>query len=208
MNMIKNYNYKIAISGKAKSGKDTVSKLFKKSLLNIIYSKSNIYCYSKLFSFASPIKDMIKIMLPETKSKTLNGSSQLRATKIPMLKNKNDDEISYRDLLIHIGTIGRDYNENIWINNLDFKLKKFLNSKYNTIGIVTDVRFKNEFDYLKSKNFCMIRIKRSSSLIIKDVSETQQDEISDEKFDFIINNNGSKEDLLKEVEKISNLIKC
>lgn len=43
--------------------------------------------------------------------------------------------------------------------------------------------------------FVKVRIKRDDHLVIKDVSETSQDSITDSAFDFVIDNNGTLDDL-------------
>ncbi len=70
--------------------------------------------------------------------------------------------------------------------------------------VVTDVRFRNEFDALKNNNFFMIKLNRDDHTLINDIGETQQDEIKDYEFNFILNNNGTLKELDKEI--VNNLL--
>jgi dephospho-CoA kinase len=194
--------YKIAISGKANSGKDTIAKLFLE-VYNILYGKLPNFEFT---SFADPIKEMAMLMFPRTKRKTLYGPSENRNKIIPGAF-KDGYPLTYRRLLQDLGTeIGRAYKEDIWLDALDYKLEKA--QKHNRDFFITqDVRFINEIKYLKDRNYILIRLKRNSSIIqsiSNHASETEQDSISDNEFNFIIDNNGTIEDLK---EKVINILK-
>lgn len=186
--------YKIAISGKAKSGKNTVGQLL----------TENMGHHVKYIAFADPIKQMARLMFPNIPKKWLYGSSELRSKVIPGAF-KNNDPLTVRQLLIDIGTdCGRIYKEDVWLNAFDHTFKKIL--KKNTHIIVTDVRFRNEFDHLKKLGFYQIRLLRDSHLEIDHVSETNQDTIKNDEFDYILRNNSTLEDLKKEVSRIVSII--
>lgn len=193
--------YKIAITGKANAGKNTVSKLINKELYNKFKGKKTIIC--KYIAFADPIKAMIRCMFPALPEKCLTGSSKFRNEIIPGAF-KNNQPLTVRQLLIDLGTeVGRSYKESIWLDAFDHALEKLHKE---AMVIVTDVRFKNEFEHLKSKGFYLIRLVRDDSAVINHVSETNQDSIKDDEFDYIIYNNGSLDDLKLEVQKlVSNL---
>lgn len=178
---------KIAISGKARSGKSTLSSLLIK---NFEVKENDV----KVIAFADAIKQMISIMFPEASLECLYGKSELRQNIIsPNYKDKNNNILTYRQALIDIGTLGRKYNNDLWVNKVKVELSKV--EKNCKLLIVNDVRFINEFKYLKQEGFFTIRIKREESLKINDVSEQQQDEIGDEAFDFVLHNNSTMEDL-------------
>lgn len=188
--------YKIAITGKANTGKNTISKLlFKELHLGM----------AKYLAFADPIKEMIEIAYPEIPKEWLYGSSELRKSIIPGAF-KNGVPLTVRQLLIDIGNdFGRAYKSDIWLRNFDVRLNNTLKSKKKAKPqaiIVTDCRFRNEFDHLKSLEFYQIRLLRNVYTKIDDVSETNQDGIADEEFNFVIRNNGTLEDLELEVKKI------
>ena len=190
----------ISISGKANSGKNTIAELiFKRLGLN----KNSQYVIPKcqILAFADPIKEMAMIMFPYVKREFFYGSSKLRNYIIPGAF-KNGTPLTVRQLLIDIGSgLGKQYNPNIWIENLD----RMLNAQsINTSVIVPDVRFREEFDYLKSKNFTQIRILRDDIAKSQDLSEISQEEIKDDEFDYVIYNNGTLEDLKDKITDIMN----
>jgi hypothetical protein len=174
---------KIAIVGKANSGKNTVANLISKNL--------NSKC--KLISFADPLKKIVEIMFPNLPKKFLYGKSKYRSEIIPGAY-KNGIPLSVRQLLIDIGNdFGRQYSNEIWINSLDNKVSNLTKLDYSVI--VTDVRYRNEFNYLKSNNFSTIKIVRKESLNINHISEIDQDSIDNSEYDYILDNNSSLIDL-------------
>lgn len=185
--------FKIAITGKANSGKNTTSKLLKQEILK---KQGKISC--KYIAFADPIKQMIRLMFPNVPEKHLTGPSKFRSEIIPGAF-KDDKPLTVRQVLIDIGMGGRTYKHNIWLDAFDASFQKFKNKD---IIIVTDVRFRNEFDHLKSLGFYQIRLLRNSHLQLNDVSETNQDSIKDEEYDYIIHNNGTLKDLKSQVSNI------
>ncbi len=181
--------YKIAISGKANSGKDTLSQL----IISSIKSKYNFNIKSKKLAFADPIKDMAQIMFPQIPKEWLFGSSNYRNNIIPGTKK------TVRELLIDIGhNLGRKYNENVWINNLEYRL---VNST-EEILLISDVRFLNEWEMIKNHNFTKIRILRKNNSTLNIGTEIEQDLIKNDDFDHIIYNNGSLIDLQNATNKI------
>jgi hypothetical protein len=194
--------YKFAVCGKANSGKDTTSNIICESIIENFYSLPNHklhgYNGAKTMALADPIKEMIRIMFPHIPRKHLYGPSKYRLELIPGAF-KDGKPLTIRQLLMDLGTgLGRNYNSNIWLENIDLRLEKE-EKKNRTVVVVTDVRFRNEFDHFKKNGFQMIKLIREDSLNINHVSETQQDSIKDDEFSYVINNNGSLEDLKKEI---------
>lgn len=193
---------KVAIIGKAGSGKDTVYKILSKNRYNQVILTGQVEM--KKIAFADSVKEIAMKMYPFLKKNVLFGPSKLRSTIIPN-SFKDGQPLTVRQLLIDIGTkLGRSYNENIWIENLILKVNKLNKVQSNKMIVVTDVRFRNEFDALKNNNFFMIKLNRDDHTLINDISETQQDEIKDYEFNFILNNNGTLKELDKEI--VDNLI--
>jgi hypothetical protein len=193
----KNYNcYRIAISGKAKAGKNTVATLL-----------ANNFCPNggvKITALADPIKRILEIMFPNASKNCLYGPSELRSEVI--LGNFIDDKsekLTYRKALTDLGKFGRKYNDNMW---LDCIVDDFNKSKDLSLYIIPDVRFRVEFDYLRKHNFYMVRVKRKNCSNIDDISETEQETILDEEFDSIIINDWSIEELNQEVKMLAKVI--
>lgn len=183
---------KIAISGKARAGKNTLSSLLVK---NFNVNEGQF----KTLAFADTMKQIIEIMFPESKKECLYGKSELRQNIIsPIYSDKEKNLLTYRQALIDLGKFGRDYNDNIWINKIKLELQSYDDDT--KLVILNDCRFINEFSFLQENNFFTIRIKRDNSLKINDVSEKQQEEIPDDAFDFIIYNNSTMEDLENSVK--------
>lgn len=177
---------KLAISGKARTGKNTAAEMIVKHM-NIPMTQC------KIVALADPMKHIVKTMFPEASNECLFGPSELRSTIIAeKYKNKDGNTLTHRQALIDLGAFGRQYNNNIWLNCL---VEDANQSKDKIVYICSDVRFVNEFEFLKSAGFYMIRIKRPSYTKIDDVSETQQDAILDADFNLVIDNDGSLEDL-------------
>jgi len=189
--------YKIAITGKANTGKNTLSKLLFKELGETIQG----YCNAKYLAFADPIKEMIRIAYPEVPRKWLYGSSKFR-TEIISGAFKSGVPLTVRQLLIDLGNdFGRAHKPDIWLRNFDIRFNKII-KKNPEVVIVTDCRFRNEFDHLKSLGFYQIRLIRDNDIISNDISETNQDGIADTEFSYVINNNFSLKDLKNHGKKI------
>lgn len=201
--------HKIAICGKANTGKNTLANLLYQELQErdstefaLRHPGSTLQAYSgKFMAFADPIKEIVMTMFPRANKECLYGPSRLRAEAIPGAF-KNDKPLTYRQALIDIGTeVGRSYSDKVWLENFDHRYEQILVKKNPpNIIIVTDVRFRNEFDHLKDKGFFQIRLYRDTGAPeIQHISETGQSSIKDEEFNYVLFNNKSLEDLKEEV---------
>lgn len=186
--------YKIAISGKANSGKNTVASMLVEFLK---YKNSK----EKIVALADPMKHIVKIMHPEALDECLWGPSELRSNIISeKYLNEFGKPLTYREALINLGAYGRKYHRDIWLNAL---VKDATKSEDVNAYIVSDVRFVNEFKYLKEAGFTMIRVLRDDCAVIDDISEKEQEAIKDKEFDHVINNNKTIEYLRDEVKLLS-----
>ena len=112
-----------------------------------------------------------------------------------------------RQFLQLIGTEwGRKKDSDIWIN---LTLKDIRNNNENKNFYCSDVRFLNEFKALKNDGwFCikLIRNKVNKRRIgtgdQNHISENELDSLDDSNWDFIIDNNGDKENLFKQLDEI------
>lgn len=197
----------IGISGKAQSGKNTVSKILqlidncKTWGYNMSDEEIIKYCCNHLnsevksafieVSFAKILKEMASIL-----------------TGVPVnYWEKPEFKESYnvtfgktnRKLLQDIGQGLRDYvGYNVWVNAL------FRSYSNECKWIISDVRFVNEATAIKEASGILIRINKVPKYEDNDVSETNLDNYNN--FDYIINNDGSIEDLITQVISIYNKI--
>lgn len=200
--------YKIAICGRANTGKNTLAKLLEQEIYEVERAKHEANVYNtefrnfswKAMAWADPIKEIVTIMFPHANKECLYGPSQLRAEPIPGAF-KNGKPLTYRQALIDIGTeVGRAYNDKIWLENFDHRFEQLLLKQKLDLVVVTDTRFRNEFEHLKKKDFFQIRLYRDTGMApIEHVSETNQSTIRDEEFDYVLFNNKSLDDLKEEV---------
>jgi len=182
--------YLFAISGKARAGKNTVASLMIKHLG---YPEDK----TKIVALADPMKRIVKSMFPEASEECLYGPSELRSTIIAdKYFDKNGKSLTYRQALIDLGAFGRQYNGDIWLNCL---VEDARSSTDKWAYIVSDVRFINEFKFLKEAGFTMIRVLRDDAARIDDISETQQEIIPNTDFHYVIDNNSSLNDLSESV---------
>ncbi len=181
---------KIALSGKGGVGKNTIATLIAQDIFHL---KNDEYIIA---AFAERIKYIIQKLFPGCDLEALYGASELRQKKIESeLDIAFPDDATYRQISCDIGKLGRSYSSLIWIAHIARQLK--CTSKSTSLFIISDLRFIDEFNWAKSNGFIMCRIKRNEQLQLNDISETEQDELKDDQFDIIIDNNCS----IKELEQ-------
>ena len=194
--------YKIAICGKAGSGKNTLGKLIDKNTSRPGYIISA--------AFADPVKEMARKMFPKLPKKFFFGPSKYRLEVIPWAIGANGQPLTVRQLLIDLGTQGRAYDPNVWLANFEFRYKKWIQWSNVKGVIVTDTRFRNEFELLKGLGFQQIKIYRKDNVPIiqsNHVTESEQDTIKDSEFDFVIQNDKTIDDLKAKIAAISKQLK-
>lgn len=141
----------IGISGNARVGKDTLSKI----LIHHYFSKLKLTC--KQFSFAFCLKKDLEDFLKQKCGVDVWTEDTEIKTKI-------------RDLLVWYGTTWwRTKDPEHWIKMLD---KEISNNQNIDIGIISDVRYVNESEWIKSKNGILIHlIAKKNSEIVKPANE-------------------------------------
>lgn len=179
---------KIAISGKAGSGKNTVAQLISDHLVPF---------ECRIFAFANPIKKMVNIMAPHGHD-ALYGPSQLRGEKV-----NNKSELTFRDCLVTIGKLGRQIDPDLWVNLEIDNAANYLAFNNSCIAIFADVRFKNEFKRLRQNDYYMIRVVRPNNKTnVNDISEVDLDSVSDSNFDHVLINDGSINQLEESIDQL------
>lgn len=202
--------YKIALFGKANSGKDTAAKLIGRSLEIEVNGQTARDGRYELMAFATPIKRMLELMFPWADKECLYGPSHLRNEILPGSLDRSGHSLTYRQALIDLGKLGRSYNEDHWVE-VFASTEKNLPTNYSgsndfckcAAHIATDGRYRNEFDFLRANGYTIIRINRKTNIIIDDTSETAQDAIKDSEFDVVLDNNGTLQNLQDKIPLIT-----
>ena len=176
------------------TGKNTLGKILVKELQR--QHSSPFYLWPTYLAFADPIKEMARIMYPQLPKKFLFGPSKYRS-EIIQGAFKNGQPLTVRQVLKDLGTQGREYQDDIWLNIFDIRFSALQNQG---IIIVSDVRYRNELEHLKKNGFYQIRIYRDTGLPTDThISEAGQDNILDDEFDYVLHNNKSLDELKMEV---------
>jgi hypothetical protein len=154
------------------SGKATSGKDTSFNILKKMYPRTEF----QRFAFADTIKDIARLYFGW---------------------DGNKDEAGRR-LLQHIGETGREYNKNIWVERTIEKISLLLGYNNKAIPVITDCRFVNEIDMIRSTygNSKIIRLIGRESDLGKngaDISEHSLDDYNN--FDFVIDNSGTLTDL-------------
>ena len=194
----------IGISGKAQSGKDTVCKMIIYTLWYYNYSQRlspfGIEHYNEQMlqyyniinridwyqtSFADKLKQCLSIILRTSRSNFEDN----------IFKQSTVDwlDITVRELLQKFGTaIRNEVCDDFWVKACLNNLEK--GDDY----LITDVRFKSEAKGIKDLEGILLRVNREGAGAGKHISEVDLDDYS---FDYVINNDGSMEDLLLKVKE-------
>jgi len=200
----------IGIVGFISSGKGTVGEIF----------------YEHGFvrdSFARPLKDAASVIFGWPRE-LLEGDTELsrkwREEPDAFWSEQFKKEFTPRQALQLMGTeAGRNvFHPDIWVISL-------LNRAKGKDVVVTDVRFKNEIDYIQKNEGLVIRVKRGQDPAWYDILSKEPDEFYREQImkgsgvhqsewdwvgcdvDYEIENDGSLQDLRKNIEDILSKIK-
>lgn len=199
----------IGISGKMGSGKDTVAKIIQyltldsegltreewKSEIN----NSHVGCSWQVKRFADKVKEIATLLtgIPREKFEDQEFKKSFLSEKWSV----NGIKLTVREMLQKIGTdaMRDNFHPNVWVNAL-FASYNPLNDKW----LITDTRFPNEARAIKERGGIMVRVERKGLPENTHISETALD---DWEFDYVIENNGTFEDLgdnvAKFIDKIS-----
>ena len=184
----------IGISGKIGSGKDTAAEIIQ-HLTNPMGLDMFPYEVKK---FAGKLKTIASILtgIPVEKFEDQEFKKQYLGEDWNYQIDKFNpiQKMTVRELLQKLGTDAlRDgLHTNVWVNAL------LADYNENSNWLVTDTRFPNEAKAIKDLGGVVLRIERSTCQLGTHPSETALDDYT---FDYVINNNGSKEDLEKELVK-------
>ena len=169
-------------------------------------------------SFAKPLKDACAVMFGWSRE-LLEGDTEMsrkwREEPDSYWSEKFGREFTPREALQKMGTeAGRDvFHKDIWVISL-------LNRAKGKDVVVTDVRFQNEIEYIQDNGGIVIRVKRGSDpdwfkhlekieletertkfMQHEHIHKSEWDWVGCE-FDYTIANNGTIQDLGKDVERV------
>lgn len=219
----------IAISGRIGSGKDTVGKIIQSlssdvckndpAELNRFLNSEwapDFYSNWEIKKFATKLKEIASILtgIPVRKfedqefKKTHLGpewSTCVEAMPFADLTKTNMElKMTVRELLQKIGTdcMRGCLHDNVWVNAL---FADYFPVHHDHVPggleypkwIITDCRFPNEARAIKDRGGIIVRVERETDYFNDHISETA---LNDWEFDYIINNNGTIEELIEEVK--------
>lgn len=194
---------KIAISGKANTGKDTLSKL----LIKELGIEENYY----KIAFADPMKKIIMETFPSSNEENLWGPSEKRSEYIENAEknifnsdgNLEKKYLTYREALLDLGKLGRYYDQDLWVLATIFEAER---QEKNII--ISDLRFKNELNHVKDKNFITIRLIRTNNdYQVDDISDKDLDDVPDSEFNYTIINDSDFDSFNKKIKYLASEIK-
>ena len=179
----------ISITGKIGSGKDTIA--------DIIMQYTPYHDW-EIKKFAGKLKDIAEI---------LSGVPKINFEDQEFKKQNMGAEwgMTYRDLLQKLGTeaMRNGLHENVWVNALfadyHFNIEE---DEQMPNWLITDCRFPNELEAVKTHKGITIKVIRDSGNTIgtTHASETALDDYTE--WDYVVDNNGSIEDLKTQVFSI------
>ncbi|NCA22271.1 MAG: hypothetical protein EBS86_14175, partial [Crocinitomicaceae bacterium] len=182
----------IGLNGLAGSGKDTIADFL-----------VEYYNFKKL-SFATVLKHIIAIIFSWNREKLDGLTEQDRlwreTTDEWWSSALNIPNFTPRYAMQNIGTnlFRHHFNNNIWILSMQRKIEIFLQSKKENI-VITDCRFENEIEFVKKIGGIVVLVKRNTSQVSKMTHESERETDTQ---DAILYNNGSKDDLYEEIDKL------
>lgn len=217
----------LGINGKIGSGKDTVGQIIQyltthpESLrVNPVLNQGFEYSlqYSKMkegFQFHNSNWE-IKKFAGKLKliASILTGATleQLEDQDFKKLEMSPEWGITYRELLQKLGTeaMRNGLHENVWVNALfaDYKIayprEGMTYSEQDLPNwIITDMRFPNEMDAVKTKGGITIRVNRTNRWNKpQDIEHSSETALDNHKFDYVIDNDGTISDLIDKVRTI------
>lgn len=164
----------IGLSGKAGSGKDTFAKFLEP------------FGYIRI-SFADPLKTVAKLIFGLTEGQVTD----------PRAKEEEDLRwgMSPRRIMQEVGKKMREIHSDVWLRQALARIndERINNDRHNFV--ITDVRFPNEADVIRSLGGVLVRIERAGVASPTGASDDTETALDKYKFDLYICNNGSLEDL-------------
>lgn len=209
----------IGLVGFIGSGKDTVAKHF-----------VDQGCVRD--SFAAPLKDMCAAVFGWPRDliegDTLESREFRETPDMFWTRKLGIDNFTPRLALQLIGTdvLRNHFSHDIWLNSLEYRIRK---ASHNCCVVISDARFKNELELIKQMNGHVIWVRRgelpewydiavsahTGNAVSKKIMQTRYRDVHESEWnwvgfknDFVIENNGSLEDLVDRVNEITSKIRA
>lgn len=218
----------IGISGRLGSGKDTVGKIIQyltaedvgADCLKRIRAGLSIDGHHNSTFENKKFAGKLKLIGSILSGVPVENFEDQEFKKLPM---SLDWEMTYREFLQKLGTEAmRDgLHKNVWVNALfaDYKYYEKYNHAFSKDGVnygnrtlhypdwlITDMRFPNEMDAVILREGITIRVNRPVHALSEENNAVQlhpsETALDNSEFHYIIDNDGSFEDLMKKVEEI------
>ena len=176
----------IVLSGKKRVGKDTVANLFND------YTKRKY----ELRAFAEPVKEIVSQAVG-TNSCRLDLFKESRLVDVNGIESNLTIRELYRKTAdFYKGLLGEDIFAKLMLRRLVYQNYEFPRV------IITDMRFKVEYEYIKLLDPVFIRVKCRMGNMDTHPSEIDLDDVPDSDFHFVIDNTCTRTQLKEQVQKI------
>ncbi len=180
----------IALCGKKRSGKNTASEALiseyrhKRNCVEVSFAEPIKKCVAELFGFSKDQVDGDKKEIPDPHWENLTPRYILQFFGTEMMQYK------LQEILPQTG-------RNFWCKRL---IKKIQSLPQNSLAIITDLRFKHEYEALKTtfgNKIVFLKIERLIDQEQTSDNHSSEKEVDSIETDIIIYNNDKKEDFQK-----------
>ena len=165
----------IILTGKAQSGKNSTANIIKKHLEK--QNKKTV-----IISYAKYLKDYAKEIIGWNGKESTKPREFLQQIGVELIKNQID--------------------ENMLINRIKEDIKVY--EYFYDVIIISDARFKDEIESIKTKNTVVIKIEGKENKLTTEeknhITEIALDNYN--KYDYIIENKTTKQNLKEQIKKI------
>jgi len=197
----------LGISGKARSGKDTFAEMLQIELNKVSYPPY------VMMAFAHELKTRCQAAFDLSYEQLWGDDKEVEDKRY--LKTAKDSKLGVvpgppedihwtaREIMQEYGAFYRKIDPEFWIKNL-FRVAE--DKEYKNI-IITDVRYRNEADYILNKGY-VIRVERDNKDDVHNMQHPSEIELDGYGgFDFVVDNNGTLEDLERIAKDVCQFLK-
>lgn len=182
----------IGLSGKARSGKDTLAGYLKDSL-NRKYNRD-----FKSFAFAEVLKHMCQKEFDLDDDQLWGDQKEIPDKRYK--KRNGDGHWTAREIMQEVGAFYRTIDHDFWVKKLNEDIT------YHEDVMVTDVRYINEADFIKKSNGFLIKVVRNVNNEIHGQNHESEINLDGYKhFDLNIDNSGPKKVLEQIADDVADI---